>query len=109
MKSDARLLVDAANEVLAGEMDNWNKKDSERLAMVTESLKGRTVLVILTPEEASALHGVVGNGWGDGDYEDWLGGPARAKTCVRAMEKLEKARRLGPPPRRHAGTNGRAR
>jgi len=49
------------------------------------------VTVTLTLFEAKMLDLVAGNGWGDGDFADWLGDRRKAAACVRAMEKLSHA------------------
>lgn len=62
--------------------------------------KREKVVVRLTPLEADMLSSVADNGWGDGDFADWLCGTdghgakarSRVKACERAMEKLDQAR-----------------
>lgn len=54
------------------------------------SLK-RRVLLNLTRLEARMLSLVVGNGWGDGDFAEWLGNGRDAAACRRAMDKLDAA------------------
>ena len=49
------------------------------------------VVLELTKKEARALVGVVGNGWGDGDYSDYLNDSHESMACKRAMEKLNAA------------------
>lgn len=58
----------------------------------------KKVIVILTEAEAELLDGVVGNGWGDGTYADWLNDKRREKILLRAMEKLTAARREAAGP-----------
>lgn len=53
----------------------------------------RKVIVVLTPKEAELLDHVVGNGWGDGAYRDWLHGKRDEKILLRAMTKLTAARK----------------
>ncbi len=52
----------------------------------------RLVVVKLTPNEADMLSSVAGNGWGDGDFAEWLGSKWKAAACRRAMRKLDNAR-----------------
>ena len=51
----------------------------------------RLVSLRLTPLEADMLKSVTGNGWGDGDFADWLNDKAQIAACKRAMLKLDAA------------------
>jgi hypothetical protein len=56
--------------------------------------EGRTVkhvTLTLTLKEAVMLSSVAGNGWGNGDFGDWLGDGRKTAACLRAMEKLNDA------------------
>ncbi len=53
----------------------------------------RRILLNLTMAEAQMLRLVIGNGWGDGDFAEWLGSKRDASTCRRAMDKLDAAMR----------------
>lgn len=53
--------------------------------------KPRKVVIELTELEARMLRLVVGNGWGDGDFAEWIGDAQRTRACQRAMAKLNKA------------------
>lgn len=48
------------------------------------------VIVELTEIEAKTLSMVSNNGWGDGDFADWLS-KEESKACIRAMDKLDAA------------------
>ncbi len=51
------------------------------------------VVLRLTIREAIALDLVVINGWGDGDFAEWLeaGDPKDVDACKKAMKKLKEA------------------
>lgn len=49
------------------------------------------VVIVLTRYEARQLQACIGNGWGDGDFGEWLGSKRRADACGRAMEKFDAA------------------
>jgi len=53
--------------------------------------KPENIVVTLTELEARMLQQVVGNGWADGDFAQWIGDEQQTRACKRAMKKLNKA------------------
>jgi hypothetical protein len=52
----------------------------------------KVVVLKLTRAEARALAQVAGNGWGDGDFAEYLGDNKRAIAATkRALTKLDRA------------------
>jgi len=54
-------------------------------------MKTCTITLKLTPLEARMLALVAGNGWGDGDFRDWINNKAHERACKRALDKLADA------------------
>ena len=65
--------------------------------------KMKKVILELTELEARVLYLVVNNGWGDGDFSDYLGGASETAAALRAMNKLREARELPAGLRGEAG------
>lgn len=55
------------------------------------TIKPRRVTVVFTRAEWDALCCCADNGWGNGDFADWLHDKRRADACVRALTKLKAA------------------
>lgn len=54
----------------------------------------KKVILELTPLEASALYQCANNGFGDGDFAQWLrdaGAKGEARVLEKAIEKLRRA------------------
>ncbi len=56
----------------------------------------KKVVVELTQCEAEALSLVATNGWGDGDFAEWISDRTQSRACIRAMHKLDAAIRVAP-------------
>jgi hypothetical protein len=60
----------------------------------------KKVRIELTQLEAESLYSVADNGWGDGDFAEWLDNRHHSDACLRAMEKLRDA--TFPKPQQHS-------
>jgi len=57
-------------------------------------MSNKKITIHLTVAEAQELHTLIGQGWGDGDHEQWLrnaGSSQSVRTCLRAIMKVENA------------------
>lgn len=53
----------------------------------TEAMK--SFVLRMTKLELRMLRSVAGNGWGDGDFAQWLGNKKEANACRRILSKLD--------------------
>ena len=66
-------------------------RDQNRNNKTNKTMTQKHVILKMTRFEATMLRLVVGNGWGDGDFAEWLGNKKYADGCRRSMDKLDAA------------------